>query len=416
MNDSSAFSNLTTLSTLPHLAWPFFAEHHRRLADDAHAWAARHLAQPWTAPSVAETCRSLVRLLGEGGWLRWCVPDAAQSTVNPPAFDARALCLLREILARHSTLADFVFAMQGLGAGPIALFGNAQQQARYLPGVAAGRLIPAFALSEADAGSDVAALACRATRLQNGDWQLDGEKMWISNGGIADFYVVFARTDATQTRGSAGISAFIVEAGSPGMDVGEPINTLSPHPLTRLHFTHCRIPSTQRLGKEGNGFKMAMATLDIFRTSVGAAALGMAQRALYATLEHVQTRTMFGQHLADMQLTQARLAEMTTALDASALLVYRAAWERDQGKKPTREAAMAKLFATEEAQKVIDAAVQLFGGRGVMQGETVEALYRDIRALRIYEGASEVQKLIIARETLRALKEATQSAVEFTNT
>jgi alkylation response protein AidB-like acyl-CoA dehydrogenase len=322
---------------------------------------------------------------------------------------------LREILARHSTLADFAFAMQGLGAGPISLFGNAQQRARYLPGVAAGELIAAFALSEADAGSDVAALACRATPLEGGGWRLDGEKMWISNGGIADFYVVFARTGEAVSRSSQGISAFIVDADTPGLAIAERLHTLSPHPLARLRFTDCRVPDAQLIGQAGDGFKMAMTTLDVFRTSVAAAALGMAQRALHATLAHVQSRTMFGQHLADMQLTQARIADMATALDAAALLVYRAAWARDQGQNTTRAAAMAKLFATEEAQKVIDAAVQLFGGRGVMQGETVEALYRDIRALRIYEGASEVQQLVIARETLRAFKEASESAVESGN-
>lgn len=397
------------------LSWPFFADHHRTLAADAHAWASAHLAQLSTQNSVEGTCRALVRLLGEGGWLRWCVPDTRHTAA--PAFDARALCLLRETLARHATLADFAFAMQGLGSAPISLFGDALQQARYLPGVAAGALISAFALSETDAGSDVAALSCHATRLPSGEWRLDGEKMWISNGGMADFYIVFARSETAESRSSRGISAFIVDASTPGLEVVEQLHTLSPHPLARLRFADCRVPATQLLGKEGDGFKMAMATLDIFRTSVGAAALGMAQRALHATLAHVQSRPMLGRYLADMQLTQARIAEMTMALDAAALLVYRAAWERDQGKRATREAAMAKLFATEEAQKVIDAAVQLFGGRGVMQGETVEALYRDIRALRIYEGASEVQKLIIARETLKtfnafnAFKETTESTV-----
>ncbi len=399
---------MSPLLPSPNLNWPFFVDHHRTLAADARTWASRHLAQPTTEASVEDTCRALVHLLGEGGWLRWCVPDMSQTPAS--SFDARALCLLRETLARHSTLADFAFAMQGLGSAPISLFGDAQQRARYLPGVTAGASIPAFALSEAEAGSDVAALSCRATRLPTGEWRLDGEKMWISNGGIADFYVVFARSEVAESRSNKSISAFIVDASTPGLEVAEQLHTLSPHPLARLRFTDCRIPATQQLGNAGDGFKMAMATLDIFRTSVGAAALGMAQRALHATLAHVQSRPMFGQYLADMQLTQARIAEMTMALDAAALLVYRAAWERDQGKRATREAAMAKLFATEEAQKVIDAAVQLFGGRGVMQGAPVEALYRDIRALRIYEGASEVQKLVIARETLKtfnAFMEAT---------
>lgn len=396
-------------------ALPFFADHHRELAPAAAAWAAVHLAQQPQTEDVDASCRALARQLGAAGWLQWCVPPANEEGKIPP-LDARAICLLRETFAWHSALADFVFAMQGLGAGAISLFGDAAQRARYLPGVASGELLAAFALSESEAGSDAAALACRATRLADGGWQLDGEKTWVSNGGIADFYIVFARTGDAPTRSStsrrsADISAFIVDADSPGLTVAERILTLSPHPLARLELNGCHVPASQLLGSPGEGFRIAMATLDLFRISVAAAALGLARRAAHEALRHVQARQMFGQRLADMQITQAKLADMATAIDAAALLTYRAAWQRDQGEaetrttQTTRTAAMAKLFATEEAQRVIDAAVQLFGGRGVTQGEVVEALYRDIRALRIYEGASEVQKLVIARATLQAFKD-----------
>ncbi|KYC29138.1 Acyl-CoA dehydrogenase [Sterolibacterium denitrificans] len=395
-------------------ALPFFADHHRELAPAAAAWATVHLAQQPQIEDVDASCRALARQLGAAGWLQWCVPPANEEGKTPP-LDARAICLLRETFAWHSSLADFVFAMQGLGAGAISLFGDAAQRARYLLGVASGELLAAFALSEPGAGSDAAALACRATRLADGSWQLDGEKTWVSNGGIADFYIVFARTEEEEEeeeapeRSSAGISAFIVDADSPGLAVAERILTLSPHPLARLEFSACQVPASQLLGSPGEGFRIAMATLDMFRISVAAAALGLARRAAHEALRHVQERRMFGQRLADMQITQAKLADMATAIDAAALLTYRAAWQRDQGgtkMQTTRTAAMAKLFATEEAQRVIDAAVQLFGGRGITQGEVVEALYRDIRALRIYEGASEVQKLVIARETLQAFKDS----------
>lgn len=394
------------------LAWPFFADSHRELAQAAATWAATHLddgARP--SADVDAACRALVKQLGAAGWLRHCIPASDGADTNAGAnaalatLDTRAICLLRETFAMHSTLADFAFAMQGLGAGPISLFGSAAQRARYLPRVASGEAIAAFALSERDAGSDVAALACRATRLEDGSWRLDGEKTWISNGGIADFYVVFARSGEPVERSSDGISAFIVDAASAGLEVAERITTLSPHPLARLRFADCRVSADQLIGQHGEGFRIAMATLDLFRTSVAAAALGFARRACDAALHHVQARRMFGRKLADMQMTQAKIAEMVTAIDAAALLVYRAAWQRDQGRATTREAAMAKLFATEQAQFVVDAAVQMFGGRGVTQGEIVEALYRDIRALRIYEGASEVQKLVIARQTLGAIRE-----------
>jgi alkylation response protein AidB-like acyl-CoA dehydrogenase len=292
--------------------------------------------------------------------------------------------------------------MQGLGAGAISLFGTDAQREYYLPRVARGEAIAAFALSEPDAGSDVAAMQC-AARLDGDAYVLDGEKTWISNGGIADFYVVFARTG--EAPGARGISAFIVDAGTAGFEIAERIEVIAPHPLARLRFGGCRIPASQRIGAAGQGFKVAMATLDVFRTSVAAAALGFARRAFDEALAHATNRKMFGQTLADFQLTQAKLADMATRIDASALLTYRAAWERDRGMKVTKEAAMAKMTATESAQQVIDAAVQMFGGLGVTSGHPAEQLYREIRALRIYEGATEVQQLIIARELLREAKE-----------
>ena len=316
-----------------------------------------------------------------------------------PALDSRALCVARETLAYHDGLADFALAMQGLGSGAITLAGSGVQRDRWLPLVARGEAIAAFALSEPDAGSDVAALAMRARRDSDG-WTLDGCKTWISNGGIADFYCVFARTgDAPGTR---GISAFVVPADTPGLTVAERIDVIAPHPLARLEFAECRLPHAALLGVEGEGFKLAMRTLDIFRASVAAAATGFARRALDAGIAHARSRAMFGAKLADLQLTQAKVGEMAAAIDAAALLTYRAAWLRDVTvARTTREAAMAKLMATESAQEVIDAAVQLHGGLGVTRGHIVERLYRDIRALRIYEGATEVQKLIIGRELLK---------------
>ena len=306
--------------------------------------------------------------------------------------------MIRETLARHSGLADFAFAMQGLGSGAISSFGSEQQKKAYLTNVANGTAIAAFALSEPDAGSDVAAMQCTA-ELHGDEYVLNGEKTWISNGGIANFYVLFARTG--EAPGARGISAFIVDTTAPGFEIAERINVIAPHPLARIKLNNCRIPASQLLGNAGQGFKVAMATLDIFRTSVAAAALGFARRALDEAMQRATSRKMFGQTLADFQLTQAKLAQMATAIDSAALLTYRAAWQRDQGQKVTKEAAMAKLTATENAQQVIDAAVQMFGGMGVMSEVPVERLYREIRALRIYEGASEVQQLIIAREMLK---------------
>jgi acyl-CoA dehydrogenase len=358
-----------------------------------------------------------VRALGEAGWLRYCVPASHGGAL--PVLESRSLCLLRETLARHDGLADFAFAMQGLGSGPITLAGSDALRARWLPRIARGEAIAAFALSEPDAGSDVAAMATRARRAVGDDgrahWVLDGSKTWISNGGIADFYVTFARTsegdgpDQGARHGARGISAFVVEADAPGLSIAERIDVVAPHPLATLAFDGCRVPESNLLGEVGGGFKLAMSNLDIFRSSVAAAALGFARRALDEGLAHAQGRRMFGGVLADFQLTQAALADMATDIDASMLLTYRAAWLRDTatqrgapGERQTREAAMAKMVATESAQRVIDSAVQLFGGLGVKKGSVVESLYREIRALRIYEGATEVQKLIIGRDLLKA--------------
>jgi alkylation response protein AidB-like acyl-CoA dehydrogenase len=378
-----------------YLEWPFFDGRHVDLEAALDEWAGTHV-RDLHGSDVDTDCQRLVRLLGEGGWLRHAIGGAGSS------IDTRAVCLIRETLARHNGLADFAFAMQGLGSGAISLFGTETQRERYLPRVARGEAIAAFALSEPGAGSDVAAMGCGA-RPDGDDYVLDGDKTWISNGGIADFYVVFARTG--EAPGARGISAFIVDADTPGCAVAERIAVIAPHPLARLRFEGCRVPAAQRIGAAGQGFKVAMATLDVFRTSVAAAALGFARRAFDEALAHATQRQMFGQTLADFQLTQAKLAQMATSIDASALLTYRAAWQRDRGGKVTKEAAMAKMTATESAQQVIDAAVQMFGGLGVTSGHPAERLYREIRALRIYEGATEVQQLIIARELLREAKE-----------
>ncbi|MCC6069447.1 acyl-CoA dehydrogenase family protein [Massilia sp. GCM10020059] len=378
-----------------YLSWPFLEPRHRELALSLDAWAAQNIPQEH-GHDVDETCRALVRQLGDAGWLRHAIGGAAYGA-HGDAIDTRAVCLIRETLARHSGLADFAFAMQGLGSGAITLFGSEDNKRDYLTRVGRGEAIAAFALSEPDAGSDVAAMACSAV-LDGDHYVLNGEKTWISNGGIADMYVVFARTG--EAPGARGISAFIVDAGLPGFEIAERIDVIAPHPLARLRFSDCRVPASKRLGEAGKGFKVAMATLDIFRTSVAAAALGFARRALDEATARAMSRKMFGKTLADFQLTQAKLAQMATGIDAAALLTYRAAWQRDQGRRVTKEAAMAKLTATETAQQVIDAAVQMFGGLGVVSEQPVERLYREIRSLRIYEGATEVQQLIIARELL----------------
>ena len=383
--------------------WPFFDDRHRDLVRDLRVWC----DQPEQGMhgqahhDVDAECRQWVRKLGAAGWLRYCVPAGPNGSWGGclDDVDSRAVCLLRDTLAQHDALADFSFAMQGLGSGAISLGGSDALREHYLPRVARGDAIAAFALSEPDAGSDVAALSC-AARLEGDHYVLDGEKTWISNGGIADFYCVFARTG--EAPGARGITAFVVDAGTPGLEIAERIDVIAPHPLARLSFSGCRVPLSHRLGEAGQGFKLAMMTLDIFRASVAAAALGLARRGLSEGLGRARSRTMFGQTLGDLQLTQAALGEMATEIDAAALLTYRAAWMRDVQKvRTTRAAAMAKMAATESAQRVIDRALQMFGGAGVVSGAPVEKLYREIRALRIYEGATEVQKLIIGKELLK---------------
>jgi len=379
-----------------YLKWPFFEAHHARLAQSLDAWARQNIAHSH-GPDVDAECRQLVKALGEAGWLRHAVAGEVHGGAGEQ-IDTRAICLIRETLARHSGLADFAFAMQGLGSGAISLAGSEEQKKRYLSRVARGEAISAFALSEPDAGSDVAAMACEA-RLEGDHYVINGEKTWISNGGIADFYVVFVRTG--EAPGSRGLSALIVDADTPGFEVAERIDVIAPHPLARLKFSNCRVPAAQRVGEAGEGFKVAMRTLDVFRTSVAAASLGFARRAMDEALQRATSRKMFGGVLADFQLTQAKLAQMATQIDSAALLTYRAAWLRDQGESVTREAAMAKMTATENAQQVIDAAVQIWGGLGVVSEQPVERLYREIRALRIYEGATEVQQLIIGRDLIK---------------
>ncbi|HYL88924.1 MAG TPA: acyl-CoA dehydrogenase family protein [Burkholderiales bacterium] len=368
------------------LGWPFFDDRHRRLARELDAFASAYVLPE---AGVDEACREIVRALGDAGLLKHCCALEEGSRL-----DVRSLALARDRLARSDGLLDFAFAMQGLGTGPISLFGSASQKHDYLPPVMAGQRIAAFALSEPQAGSDLTMLETAARRDGPG-WRLDGTKTWISNGGIADHYVVFARD-------GIGLSAFIVDAGTPGLEVAERIETIAPHPLATLRLTNCHVPREAVVGAPGEGLKVALATLEVFRTTVGAAALGLARRALDEALARTRTRRVSGHMLIEHQLTQGRLADMALAVDAAALLVYRAAWAKDRsGARVTREAAMAKLFATEAAQQVIDSAVQLFGGVGVVTGSSVERLYREIRALRIYEGTSEIQKLVIAGSLIK---------------
>jgi acyl-CoA dehydrogenase len=373
------------------LIWPFFEDRHRALAAAIDKWCQSHL--PVDHGDVDDACRMLVTKLGRDGWLMHSAVDSEA----PGALDVRTLCLMRETLARHDGLADFAFAMQGLGAGAISLFGTRAQR-QWLNRTRVGDAIAAFALSEAQSGSDVANIAMTAIR-DGGDYLLDGDKTWVSNGGIADLYVVFARTG--EGPGAKGISAFVVPADLDGFSIVERIEVIAPHPLARIRFEAARLPAAAMIGKPGDGFKIAMATLDVFRTTVGAAALGFARRALDEATARAAERRLFGAPLSDLQMVQASIAEMALDIDAAALLVYRAAWTKDMGaERVTREAAMAKLFATERAQDVIDKAVQIHGGDGVRRGHVVESLYREIRALRIYEGASEIQKVVIARQTL----------------
>jgi alkylation response protein AidB-like acyl-CoA dehydrogenase len=370
--------------------WPFFEPEHRELARDVAAWAAAELEGMADAHGD-EASLALVQLLGERGWLRWCIAEPHVGARD--RLDVRGLCVIRETLARQSGLADVAFAMQGLGSGPISLFGSESLKQRYLPQVGTGQLIAAFAVSEPDGGSDIAAMTTTAHRDGNG-FVLDGIKTWISNAGIADFYVVFAKLDDRHV-------ACVVDADNPGLSVPTRIDVAAAHPLGTVKLDGCRVAAEAVVGAPGEGLKVALATLDTFRPTVGAAAVGFARRALDEALAWAKTRRVFGKALAEHQLTQARLADMATAVDAAALLVYRAAWLRDTAPgRVTLEAAMAKLFATEAAQRVVDDAVQLLGGRGVVAGAPVERLYREVRALRIYEGTSEIQKLVIASQLL----------------
>ncbi len=389
------------------LDWPFFDDAHRQLAAQLRQWSAQHIA-PLGHPasdtdSIDSHCRRLVRMLGAAGWLRYCVPG---NDGGNGRLDVRSLCLCREILAYVSGLADFAFAMQGLGTGSITLFGGEELKQRYLPKAASGENIAAFALSEPDAGSDVAALKTSAAR-NGADYVLNGVKTWISNAGLAAHYVVFARTG--EGPGARGLSAFVVDADTPGLEVVERIPVSAPHPLGTLRFDGCRVPADSMLGSPGDGYRVAMATLEIFRSTVGAAALGFARRAMDEAVAHSRARAAFGKTLAEFQLIQAKLADMAVFIDASALLIYRAGWAKDATpeRRVNREASMAKLYATEAAQRVIDEAVQIFGGLGVVSGNVAEELYREIRALRIYEGTSEIQKLVIANTII---KEASDGA------
>lgn len=386
---------------LTYLNWPFLEDSHRELARDFRAWADREIAplaetEPSDDAGLEALARELVKRLAAGGWLQYSVPAPWGGKYE--TLDVRALCLMRETLAQYSGMADFSFVMQGLGSGPISLFGSEEIRRKYLPGVADGTRIAAFALSEPESGSDVAAMATSA-RADGNEYVIDGEKTLISNGGIADQYVVFARTG--EEPGARGLSAFVVDADTAGFSVTETFDVIAPHPLGRLKFDGCRVPASHMLGAPGDGFKIAMSSLDVFRSTVGAAALGFARRAHDEALAQAKKRISFGKPLAEYQLIQAKLADMALKIDAAALLIFRSAWTKDtQGGRVTREAAMAKLYATDSAQEVVDEAVQIFGGMGVVVGSTVERLYREVRALRIYEGTSEIQKLIIAGQAL----------------
>lgn len=384
------------MSPLDHLEWPFFDGAHRKLAPEIQKWARSELWNDPEPDDVDAACRALVRQLGDAGWLRHVVPAAYGGLAE--TLDGRSLCLIREALATASGLADFSFAMQGLGTGPITLFGSDALKQRYLPDVARGKRIAAFAISESGAGSDVAAMETVARR-DGGGFVLDGEKTWISNAGIADHYVVFAKLEEGKPQRDAErrYVALVVDADDAGLRVTERIDVSAPHPLGTVRFERCRVSADRVVGEAGAGLRVALGTLDLFRPTVGAAALGLARRAMEEACAWVAEREVFGRPLAEHQMTQARLAEMAVRIDASALLVYRAAWTRDAtGRRTTREAAMAKLHATESAQRVIDDAIQLLGARGVRKGAVVERLYREIRALRIYEGTSEIQKIVIA--------------------
>ena len=383
------------------MEWPFFDDSHREFAEKLRDWAIKEIQplenkEPNGNEELDHLCREFVKKLGIGGWLQYCVPSSHGGALE--SFDVRTLALTREILGYYSGLADFSFAMQGLGSGAITLFGSEEQKDSYLPKVASGERIGAFAISEASGGSDVAAMKTTA-ELSGNEYCINGSKTWISNAGIADFYVLFARTN--DAPGSRGISAFVINSDTPGLSISERINVIAPHPLGTLEFKNCKIPTTNMIGNSGEGFKVAMSTLDVFRTTVGGASLGFAKRALDEAITRSKEREAFGKSISEFQLIQAKIADMAVKIDAMALLIYRSAWTKDKkATRVTRESSMAKLYGTEAAQEVIDQAVQIFGGMGVVSGVKVEQLYREIRALRIYEGTSEIQKLVIAGQTL----------------
>ena len=383
------------------MEWPFFDDSHREFAEKLRDWAIKEIQplenkEPNGNEELDHLCREFVKKLGNGGWLQYCVPSSHGGALE--SFDVRTLALTREILGYYSGLADFSFAMQGLGSGAITLFGSEEQKDSYLPKVASGERIGAFAISEASGGSDVAAMKTTA-ELSGNEYCINGSKTWISNAGIADFYVLFARTN--DAPGSRGISAFVINSDTPGLSISERINVIAPHPLGTLEFKNCKIPTTNMIGNSGEGFKVAMSTLDVFRTTVGGASLGFAKRALDEAITRSKEREAFGKSISEFQLIQAKIADMAVKIDAMALLIYRSAWTKDKkATRVTRESSMAKLYGTEAAQEVIDQAVQIFGGMGVVSGVKVEQLYREIRALRIYEGTSEIQKLVIAGQTL----------------
>jgi len=388
-----------------YLDWPFFVEHHREFSKKIRRWAEAEIAplqheEPADDEALDKLTKTFVKKLGEGGWLKYCVPKAYGGELD--SFDVRTLALTRETLSYYSGLADFTFAMQGLGSGSITLFGSEEQKQTYLPSIATGERIGAFAMSEPEGGSDVAAMSTTA-QIDGNEYCLNGTKTWISNAGIANHYVLFARTG--EAPGSKGLSAFIIEADTPGLTISERINVIAPHPLGTLILQDCRIPTVNMLGNPGDGFKVAMATLDVFRTTVGGASLGFSRRAMDEAIDRSKSRKAFGGPISEFQLIQEKIADMALKIDAMALLIYRSAWVKDTlDTRVSRESSMAKLYATEAAQEIVDQAVQIFGGMGVVSGVTVERLYREVRALRIYEGTSEIQKLVIARQALDARK------------
>ena len=389
------------MSDITYLEWPFFDKIHRDFASDLTAWAKENISphendDHQTNDASDSSFKNIIKKLGEAGWLKYTIPAAYGGALEN--FDVRHIALARSILGYHTGIADFAFAMQGLGSGSISLFGSEELKQKYLPEVGIGKRTAAFAMSEPGCGSDVASMSTTA-QLDGNHFVINGVKTWISNAGIADQYVLFARTG--DAPGAKGLSAFVIDSDNPGLEITERINVIAPHPLGTLKLTDCRIPTTSMLGHSGEGFKVAMTTLDIFRTTVGGAALGFARRAMDEAISRAKSREAFGKKISEFQIIQSKIGDMAVKIDAAALLVFRAAWVKDiQELRITRESSMAKLYATESAQEVIDDAVQIFGGMGVVSEMTVERLYREIRALRIYEGTSEIQKLVIAGQAM----------------